>query len=119
MQIEVTQAHIDNGTPWEPGSCPIALAVNDMGYSNSTVDRRSGEAQDREGVNFAWDMPEEASKFTADFDSRKNVEPFIFGVELYYIDKFGYAKLHDCDEFGCDINCTDSGKPIEYDEGSA
>ena len=70
MIINVTQAHIDNGSPCDGGDCPVALALADaypdakyiaVGLDFATVDHG--------GRSFSILLPEVAADFIQDFDA--------------------------------------------------
>jgi hypothetical protein len=79
--INVTQSNIDNGTPKDLTSCPIAIALY-----NQTGDRWSVGTL----TYWQWNrserkkLPREAVQFVASFDSKGKggVEPFSFEVDI-------------------------------------
>lgn len=81
MKVEVTQEHINNGTPSSTDCCPIALAL-----------RTTTPDQWRVGIYSVfrlmpyerYALPCEASSFIKDFDYRglSAVNPFTFEMEL-------------------------------------
>jgi len=70
LVIEVTQAHIDNGVPKKADSCPLALALTDMGYYYVGVGYDTANGCNSKGeVRFNFDLSPEMSAFVRDFDS--------------------------------------------------
>lgn len=78
--INVTEKHIKNGLAFEGGSCPVALALIDMGYN-----KRVGNTLIF-NINMIADqfLPRSACRFIRNFDDGKKVKPFSF----YYNDKY-------------------------------
>lgn len=86
MKVEVTQEHIDKGQRREHDKCPIALAVEDIGYKSVSVDGKSLDAwKDKvDGVKgyIYGDLPDEAVEFIRTFDRGDKVEPLTFEFEM-------------------------------------
>lgn len=79
MKITVTQDHINNGKKVNPASCPIALAVKELGYSFVSVGNTKchfGQVIDAGYRTFL--LPEEAVEFVHAFDYNWPVNPFEF-----------------------------------------
>lgn len=80
MKINVTKKHVDNGKPCACSSCPIALAMQDMGFVVSvgtpTVTLQKVAYSRTNHVV----MPREALMFIAGFDMGDKVEPFSFSL---------------------------------------
>jgi hypothetical protein len=70
IQIDVTQAHIDNGVRSEPESCPIALALWDYGARGVFVDHDRVLVDEAEYV-----MPRNGQDFIEAFDMGDPVAP--------------------------------------------
>lgn len=78
-RVRVTEDHIERGTPLNPYSCPIALALSEIrprrrrkivaGYSSI----RFGKEQ--------YDTPPDARAFMDRFDDGKAVRPFTFELK--------------------------------------
>ncbi len=69
LVIKVTQAHIDNGDPREAFSCPVALALTDMGYYDVSVGYQTASGNNSRGHQmFHFDVSPEMGAFILDFD---------------------------------------------------
>lgn len=88
--IQVTQAHIKKarsllyGWPgqWRPGvskceSCPISLALVDMGYANPSVTYSNIRVGNEPHQTF-WPVSEELLKWIMDFDAGLDVPELTF-----------------------------------------
>lgn len=64
--VDVKQEHIAKGVRSEPGQCPIALALQGMGYKNARVGLS--------GAQLNWDGP----MYEMDYESRK----FVLGFDM-------------------------------------
>lgn len=81
--IEVTQAHIDNGKPGSYASCPVALAMKEMGCEEVDVD--IGEIEySFKGKKFYIFTPSEVRDFIKTYDNGGVVFPFNFMPSSYY-----------------------------------
>ncbi len=80
LTVEVTEQHIKKGAPADLVSCPIALALNQLGYL-ARVSNRSCIIGKGEIRHIAY-MPDEAVNFIADFDDYTNVQPITFDLEF-------------------------------------
>jgi len=87
--IDVTQECINNGTPGNPASCPIAKAIKnlsvdfwDLGVTNYYIRINSSYCK----------VPEEAMNFIDDYDNDKPVKPFkfILDTDIIAIDAEDY-----------------------------
>lgn len=87
VTIEVTQAHIDAGTPRDPCICMLALAIAPR------IDPRMCDfSVNRQAVLFfrpGWlasvgrvELPYEARKAVRDFDDDNTVWPFSFELDI-------------------------------------
>jgi hypothetical protein len=83
MRVYVSQKDIDNGTPSDPTSCPIARAIKrrypQLDYV--LVEGESATLGDDFTDNETFWLPGIAIRFIEDFDARKPVEPFEFELE--------------------------------------
>ena len=84
MKIDVRQEFIDAGVPCDSHRCPIALAT--LGdHAFQAVVTRVTMGRFAPGQSLKWiDLPDKASQFTYDFDSKgaKGVKPFSFEIDL-------------------------------------
>jgi hypothetical protein len=81
MKISVTQKHINKGKRAYSDSCPIALAVRELGYPKWTV----GSRYIYSPFDVTIELPKSAQKFIKVFDrrgGRKLVKPFAFIARL-------------------------------------
>ena len=84
MKIKVTAEHINKGEPMNHSSCPIALAINDVGYfqtnvgPNLVIFRPFMDSIQR----FKVSLPTRARKFIEKFDAKKTVKPFNFIINF-------------------------------------
>lgn len=72
MKIEVTQEHIDKGTPCTASDCPVALAIghNCRVYIHSVT------------INgLKYSIPENVTDFIDRFDAGHSVQPFTFELK--------------------------------------
>lgn len=83
ITVNVTQAHIDRGTPEHCSRCPIALATLDaidtvgaIEVDMSYITLRHPGAPDAQYL-----LPDNAWRFICHYDTGKPVEPFSFTVE--------------------------------------
>lgn len=84
LHVEVTPHHIGRGKPGEDDSCPIALALNDLGCQDVAVtyDEVSFKYLD---VVYNLNLPAEGSDFIELFDeeaTQKDVTPIQFDLDL-------------------------------------
>lgn len=77
MQINVTQQHIDNGTPKDCAYCPIAHSL--MGHFPNSCIEVDDSCIEINGTQYF--SPDSVVKFIEDFDNRKPVKPFSFLLE--------------------------------------
>ena len=75
MIVEVAQEHIDNGTKRSCESCPIALAINDLGYY-AHVNEDNIYIEGVHAINY--ETSEDIAEFIHNFDIGIKVEPFMF-----------------------------------------
>ena len=84
MIIQVTREHIGHGIPNSGDSCPISLALKEMGYCNAVVTDDNINFFPSEGKNNELkyrNLPYEAADFVANFDQGKvDLEPFTFEI---------------------------------------
>jgi hypothetical protein len=74
MDIEITQADIDNGRHNDPECCPVALAIRrQTPYPNAVVSRLgwSPDSYESELISF----PKSVEMFITNFDNRRPVSP--------------------------------------------
>lgn len=90
--VEVTQEDIDNGKRRNCSRCPIALALMrkfNLDPSEDSLDAASVgltiasifPVMHRERKPQYFNMPDEASEFIKDFDSKLPVKPFSFTLK--------------------------------------
>lgn len=65
MWVQVLQKHIDTGTQGNNRWCPVALALQDVGFSQGELMRTDI-------------LPRSVSRFIGRFDRGKEVHPFNF-----------------------------------------
>jgi len=99
LNVKVTRQNIEEGYPQEPRSCPIALALYDLGLDGVHVDNDAVEFHDpNTGQEVQLDAPKCISKFVDRFDDtrteydkfdnevgddrHKRVKPFAFKIQL-------------------------------------
>lgn len=85
-KVVVSQQNIDEGAPGQPGYCPIAKALGDMGMMGRAVYASHADCFDGE-KSFSFIMPPEAQRFVEDFDNSKFVQPFSFEAKFKRIGK--------------------------------
>jgi len=81
MRIKVTQDHIDRGHERNGSSCPIALAIGEMGMDSVFVGSNITFSCPTFGV-VSERTPPVAVQFICEFDSELPVEPFEFDLPL-------------------------------------
>jgi len=74
MKVSVTQDDIDNGQPFEPGCCPVAIAVKRLCPNAREVWVGGVIDVDRQRFKF----PEEVRIFISHFDTGIKVQPIEF-----------------------------------------
>ena len=72
MLIQVTADHIAKGRRWQPTSCPIALALTDVGFEKVRVGMVIRVGQHK------IPLTQEVREFMRAFDIAHNAEPFSF-----------------------------------------
>jgi hypothetical protein len=87
MQVEIAieQRHIDQGHPWNPHACPIALALGEqLGWRDSWVNVGYGQCGNGVPLTPAegHPLPSEVVKWAERFDLGRMVVPFTFTLEL-------------------------------------
>ena len=82
LHVKVEDYHIKCGVPGTGGFCPIALAVTPLLPAGQTavVTRICVAVWSGQQILDTYDLPNEASRFTMDFDSGKQVSPFEFDL---------------------------------------
>lgn len=98
IKIEVKQDHINRGEPGEAMSCPIALALQDLGYKAATVEKRWIELEGAKTYTSVDEkrirVPEVAQCFIRQFDDMdvndEYVKPFTFEIDTD--NHFGVSK---------------------------
>ena len=86
MKITVTQEDINEGSPQDPGSCPVALACIrelKLGKTDDIEVVENAVAVGRSTANGDWvtktyKPPVKVTKFIEAFDKGKPVKPFTF-----------------------------------------
>ena len=78
-KVKVTASHIRRGIRGNPFSCPIALSVRTKGRVCVDPARMVISFDD---VEWIYDLPQSAERFTYRFDEGKPVEPFVFQAQL-------------------------------------
>lgn len=82
IKVEVKRKHIKAGAIGEAHSCPIALALKEIGMVSPIAwGCGSLEFKDKAGVFVSEYMPESAREFIYAFDSEKPVKPFSFQLK--------------------------------------
>lgn len=81
-KIKVTQSNIDDGYEEESGSCPIALAMEDMGLREPNVTGTEAWFYRNERC-YIMKLPSLAKKFVYAFDNFDEVSPFEFEANSY------------------------------------
>lgn len=82
MKIIVTQEDIDAGKAQCCDSCPVALAAQRAGLTNTRVGEDTSFYYDYASHEFKhFGLPREARAFIKRFDDGKKVEPFEFEVK--------------------------------------
>ena len=82
MKVKVTQKHIDQGCPGWGQWCPVAMALEEMGFARPVVGSQliiyrapdTGEVRE-------WDTPRKVFRFMQKFDSHRKVKPFTFKLK--------------------------------------
>ena len=72
--VKVTDQHIRLGETCSANSCPIALALKDIGLKMVSVDGDRAIFRISDTKYSMW-LPEHARQFVADFDDDKEVKP--------------------------------------------
>ncbi len=80
--VKVTQECINNGTPGNPQSCPIAWALRDLIVEDYGVTNDYIRISDNNyfGSKYCAILPE-VKDFINDFDDGKQVQPFEFVLD--------------------------------------
>ena len=81
-KIKVTQSHIDDSDEGNSGTCPIALAMEDIGFREPSVTGTEAWFYDH-GRCRIMKLPIVAKKFVYAFDNFDEVEPFEFEANSY------------------------------------
>ena len=76
VTVNVTEENIRNGRRLQGSSCPVALALQDMGFKEPLVDSRIFWFSKQ--PNAIIKLSRRAQRFIADFDSYRGVAPFSF-----------------------------------------
>lgn len=95
LKVDVTQKHIDEGVPRSSDSCPIALAIGDMGKKVEVSGRFNknkiwilGSKEDEFSLEYIAEMTKKAIVFTRNFDTARKVYPdsftFVFKENCNY-----------------------------------
>jgi hypothetical protein len=81
IRVVVTAEDIERGTPVNGNLCPIALALNRLGYDCAEVQDEYADLEENEEgeVNRAY-LPAVASQFVAKFDAEEDVQPIAFDL---------------------------------------
>jgi len=87
VRVEVTAEDIKAGKRESAEECPIALACRRAGLIDAVVGEDGGidyrcHPDDVCWTNIPDGSSEERMRFVGDFDSRRDVQPFAFEVEL-------------------------------------
>jgi len=77
MKIAVTQAHIDQGENCNAHSCPVALALTELGMPCVAVSYAGIEINGNK-----YPLPESVRDFIETFDSAMAVKPFEFELPI-------------------------------------
>ena len=77
MIVKVQQKHIDEGVPGEPGLCPIACALEEMGHQVRVCSEEVKFQIDR-NIEHTIGLPKEARDFIDAFDAERICMPFVF-----------------------------------------
>ena len=86
LKVKVSAENINDGDRGHAMSCPIALALNDMGMGGAEVWPHYAYFW-YDGKEYYMRLPREATKFIFDFDNEYDVESFEFeglSDERYY-----------------------------------
>lgn len=75
--VDVTQDHIDDGTPMCIFSCPVALALIGTGATRVMVDGTFATFT-KDGTELCLVMPKNTQLWVHSFDRGENVKPFSF-----------------------------------------
>jgi hypothetical protein len=83
MKIQVTQQHIDKGRGGSCTSCPVALALNDAGFTRAWVSPSTLRSNWRNGgsIREFFPVPDSVLVFINRFDAGLPVDPFSFELE--------------------------------------
>jgi hypothetical protein len=80
MIINVTQVHIDKGSRCSPGGCPVALAIREQ-TEFKLCSVGVTDWYKYQGTDVSYDLPDKATVFIVNFDSKNPVTPFLFDLE--------------------------------------
>jgi hypothetical protein len=79
LEIKVTAKNIDRGEPGSAYCCPIALALEDLGYRQPCVLPEEGKASVwKDSARYVFYLPRRAVKLARDFDRKGVVKPARF-----------------------------------------
>ena len=83
LVVKVTQEDIDNGTRWDESKCPVALALNHIGFPKARVCSDYWIQSNEHPHRYLYNpLSYRARKFIQDFDMDKPVEPSTFHLEF-------------------------------------
>ena len=100
IHVSVTDKHIENGVKENVLSCPIALAMGDMGFEKAEVDVDNVWFMFQD-VSYYGRLPDSARDFVTDFDGSDDVAPIEFDC-LVEVDHL-YMEASDEDKELMDI----------------
>lgn len=86
MRVRVTRKHITNGCRDDQTSCPIALALIDLGCTFASEEEGVNFSEvkfiDKKGHDWNVDLPQDAIDFVDAFDLGEVVKPFEFTLKV-------------------------------------
>ncbi len=77
MKIKITRKHIKSGEPESADSCPIALALMELGFDQTSLHVFCSKIKANKAE---IKLPISARKFISAFDDHKPVKPFSFNI---------------------------------------
>ena len=79
--ISVKAKHIKMGNRGDSGSCPVALALKELGFNKAEVGDKAFDIFVT-GFGHTFKAPRSVTRFVRNFDQHKKVKPFNFKLFL-------------------------------------
>jgi len=83
ITVSITQEIIDKSIPGSPFSCPLALALREIGFKKVVVLPKTGISCDR----FKSELPEEITEYLLFFDEHQTQNPITFELKVKLWDR--------------------------------